>query len=299
MNNQMVYWYKKYTPRFIQKFLKKIEPEKISYWKLDRISKKNIDFSGHGETQAVKQYLKNDSLDFNYFVDIGASDGVSSSSTLEFAKMPNWHGLSIEYDDNKFSKLQYVYRKYKNISLANKKVTPDSIVDILLDYEVPKNFSFLNIDIDSYDLEVSKSLFQVGYRPDIVSIEINEKIPPPIYFNVKYDQEHFWQGDHFFGCSLTAAVEEFSKFDYLLAEFRLNNAIFVNFIKFPVLTPKNASIAYEEGYKSIKNRKELFKYNHDVEILHELNNDEKIVFINNLFKKYKNMYELKIGDQNE
>ena len=295
----MVYWYKKYTPRFIQKFLKKIEPEKISYWKLDRISKKNIDFSGHGETQAVKQYLKNDSLDFNYFVDIGASDGVSSSSTLEFAKMPNWHGLSIEYDDNKFSKLQYVDRKYKNISLANKKVTPDSIVDILLDYKVPKNFSFLNIDIDSYDLEVSKSLFQVGYRPDIVSIEINEKIPPPIYFNVKYDQEHFWQGDHFFGCSLTAAVEEFSKFDYLLAEFRLNNAIFVNFIKFPVLTPKNASIAYEEGYKSIKNRKELFKYNHDVEILHELNNDEKIVFINNLFKKYKNMYELKIGDQNE
>lgn len=299
MNNQMVYWYKKYTPRFIQKFLKKIEPEKISYWKLDRISKKNIDFSGHGETQAVKQYLKNDSLDFNYFVDIGASDGVSSSSTLEFAKMPNWHGLSIEYDDSKFSKLQYVYRKYKNISLANKKVTPGSIVDILLDYEVPKNFSFLNIDIDSYDLEVSKSLFQLGYRPDIVSIEINEKIPPPIYFNVKYDQEHFWQGDHFFGCSLTAAVEEFSKFDYLLAEFRLNNAIFVNLIKFPELTPKNASIAYEEGYKSIINRKELFKYNHDVEILHELNNDEKIVFINNLFKKYKNMYELKIGDQNE
>jgi len=299
MNNQMVYWYKKYTPRFIQKFLKKIEPEKISYWKLDRISKKNIDFSGHGETQAVKQYLKNDSLDFNYFVDIGASDGVSSSSTLEFAKMPNWHGLSIEYDDSKFSKLQYVYRKYKNISLANKKVTPNSIVDILHDYEVPKNFSFLNIDIDSYDLEVSKSLFQLGYRPDIVSIEINEKIPPPIYFNVKYDQEHFWQGDHFFGCSLTAAIEEFSKFDYLLAEFRLNNAIFVNLIKFPELTPKNASIAYEEGYKSIKNRKELFKYNHDVEILHELNNDEKIVFINNLFKKYKNMYELKIGDQNE
>ena len=299
MNNQMVYWYKKYTPRFIQKFLKKIEPEKISYWKLDRISKKNIDFSGHGETQAVKQYLKNDSLDFNYFVDIGASDGVSSSSTLEFAKMPNWHGLSIEYDDSKFSKLQYVYRKYKNISLANKKVTPDSIVDILHDYEVPKNFSFLNIDIDSYDLEVSKSLFQLGYRPDIVSIEINEKIPPPIYFNVKYDQEHFWQGDHFFGCSLTAAIEEFSKFDYLLAEFRLNNAIFVNLIKFPELTAKNASIAYEEGYKSIKNRKELFKYNHDVEILHELNNDEKIVFINNLFKKYKNMYELKIGDQNE
>ena len=295
----MVYWYKKYTPRFIQKFLKKIEPEKISYWKLDRISKKNIDFSGHGETQAVKQYLKNDSLDFNYFVDIGASDGVSSSSTLEFAKMPNWHGLSIEYDDSKFSKLQYVYRKYKNISLANKKVTPNSIVDILHDYEVPKNFSFLNIDIDSYDLEVSKSLFQLGYRPDIVSIEINEKIPPPIYFNVKYDQEHFWQGDHFFGCSLTAAIEEFSKFDYLLAEFRLNNAIFVNLIKFPELTPKNASIAYEEGYKSIKNRKELFKYNHDVEILHELNNDEKIVFINNLFKKYKNMYELKIGDQNE
>ena len=70
-----------------------------------------------------------------------------------------------------------------------------------------------------------------------------------------------------------------------MAEFRLNNAIFVNLIKFPELTPKNASIAYEEGYKSIKNRKELFKYNHDVEILHELNNDEKIVFIKIIYLK--------------
>ena len=47
---------------------------------------------------------------------------------------------------------------------------------------------FLNIDIDSYDLEVLVTILENSYKPDIVSIEINEKIPPPIYFKVTYDE---------------------------------------------------------------------------------------------------------------
>ena len=98
MNKQIIYWYRKYVPEAFQKFFKTIKPKWFDYFKLDYLSRKNIDFSGHGETEAVKNFLNYDSKQINYYVDIGASDGVSSSSTLEFAKDHKWSGLSIEYE---------------------------------------------------------------------------------------------------------------------------------------------------------------------------------------------------------
>jgi hypothetical protein len=299
MIKQVFYWYRKYVPQSIQKFLKSIKPKWFDYLKLDLISRKNIDFSGHGETQAVKNFLDNSSSQVNYYVDIGASDGVSSSSTLEFAKNDNWSGLSIEFDNKKFSKLKFVYRKYRNITLANTKVTPSSIVSLFEQHSVPDNLTFINIDIDSYDLDVISTILQEGYKPDIVSIEINEKIPPPIYFKVIFDENHYWKGDHFYGCSINAAKIEFSKFDYKLADFKMNNAVFVNSRVFPMTKDLDATSAYDSGYRNVPNRKSLFKYNHDVEDLLTLENNEKIKFINNLYSDYKNMYVLKIGEFDE
>ena len=299
MIKQVFYWYRKYVPQSIQKFLKSIKPKWFDYLKLDLISRKNIDFSGHGETQAVKNFLDNSSSQVNYYVDIGASDGVSSSSTLEFAKNDNWSGLSIEFDNKKFSKLKFVYRKYRNITLANTKVTPSSIVSLFEQHSVPDNLTFINIDIDSYDLDVISTILQEGYKPDIVSIEINEKIPPPIYFKVIFDENHYWKGDHFYGCSINAAKIEFSKFDYKLADFKMNNAVFVNSKVFPMTKDLDATSAYDSGYRNVPNRKSLFKYNHDVEDLLTIENTEKIKFINNLYSDYKNMYELKIGEFDE
>ena len=299
MIKQVFYWYRKYVPQSIQKFLKSIKPKWFDYLKLDLISRKNIDFSGHGETQAVKNFLDNSSSQVNYYVDIGASDGVSSSSTLEFAKNDNWSGLSIEFDNKKFSKLKFVYRKYRNITLANTKVTPNSIVGLFEQHSVPNNLTFINIDIDSYDLDVISTILQEGYKPDIVSIEINEKIPPPIYFKVIFDENHYWKGDHFYGCSINAAKIEFSKFDYKLADFKMNNAVFVNSRVFPMTKDLDATSAYDSGYRNVPNRKSLFKYNHDVEDLLTLENNEKIKFINNLYSDYKNMYVLKIGEFDE
>ena len=299
MIKKIFYWYRKYVPQSIQKFLKSIKPKWFDYLKLDLISRKNIDFSGHGETQAVKNFLDNSSSQVNYYVDIGASDGVSSSSTLEFAKNDNWSGLSIEFDNKKFSKLKFVYRKYRNITLANTKVTPSSIVSLFEQHSVPDNLTFINIDIDSYDLDVISTILQQGYKPDIVSIEINEKIPPPIYFKVLFDENHYWKGDHFYGCSINAAKIEFSKFDYKLADFKMNNAIFVNSKVFPMTKDLDATSAYDSGYRNVPNRKSLFKYNHNVEDLLILENDEKIKFINNLYSDYKNMYVLKIGEFDE
>ena len=132
-----------------------------------------------------------------YYVDIGASDGWSSSSTYPFAKSKRFSGLSVELDDKKFKKMKFIYKKFNNTHLSNSKVTPENVVNLLKEFKVPQNFDVLNLDIDSYDLFVVKKLLN-SYQPKIISMEINEKIPPPIYFTVTYDENHFWKADHFF-----------------------------------------------------------------------------------------------------
>src|SRR6202043_16319 len=93
--------------------------------------------------------------------------------------------------------------------------------------EVPSDFTLLNLDIDSYDLHVIGELLKGDFRPKIISMEINEKIPPPLFFSVNFDDAHYWRGDHFYGCSLSAAASVVKPYGYKLESLQSNNAIFV------------------------------------------------------------------------
>ena len=187
--------------------------------------------------------------------------------------------------------MQYIYKNFQNAHLSKTKVTPLNILDLLNEFDVPQNFDIFNLDIDSYDLFVIKKLLE-SYRPKIISMEINEKIPPPIYFTVTYDENHFWKGDHFFGCSLQAAYEEVSKFDYKLYTVIYNNAIFIP--KEMNLEFQNLTVAkfYKDGYMNKSDRKEKFSYNSDVDVLLGMKQEEAIIFLNNFFKDYQGIFIL-------
>ena len=180
---------------------------------------------GHGEAKKLIELCEKFQINKGYYVDIGASDGWTSSATFPFAKSKNFSGLSIEPDSEKF-KNEFIYKNFNNI-ISNSKVTPENVIYLLKEFDVPENFDLLNLDIDSYDLFVVKGLLD-SFQPKIISMEINEKIPPPIYFTVTYDEKHFWEGDHFFGCSLQAAYQELCKFNYELHTLLYNNAIFIS-----------------------------------------------------------------------
>lgn len=157
---------------------------------------------------------------------------------------------------------------------------------------MPKHFDILNLDIDSYDLFVIISLLH-SYKPKIIAMEINEKIPTPIYFTVNYAEEHFLKGDDFFGCSLQAAFEELSKFNYKLIELVYNNAIFISEdlnINIPELS---TSDAYKVGYLDKPDRKERFHYNNKHEIIFEMELEESVNYLNELFYDYRGKYQIK------
>lgn len=296
---QINYWYKKYVPKFLQKFFNFLKPNWVDLL-FHKINSYFYDQgSGHGEYKKILEISQLLNKKQRFYLDIGASDGLSSSCTFPFAKNDIWEGLSIEYDGKKFKKMKFLYKNFKNAFILESKITPNNIENILHEYKIPKDFTFLNIDIDSYDLEVVSVLLNSGYRPEIISMEINEKIPPPIYFSVLFNEDHFWIGDHFYGCSITAADSLLSSFNYGIYELMYNNILYVNKNSFKKLNFKNVFDAYKEGYVNKPDRKKLFPYNKDVDCLQEMDKNEAIKFLIDYFQMYQDKYILKILEENK
>ena len=294
---QIRYWYKKYTPNFLQKFFKALKPNWVDLF-FHKINSYFYDEeSGHGEYKKILEVTELLNIEQKFYLDIGASDGLSSSCTFPFAKSDHWKGLSIEYDEKKYNKMKFLYKNFKSASVLKSKITPNNIEEVLDENKIPKNLTFLNIDIDSYDLEVVSVLLNSGYKPEIISMEINEKIPPPIYFSVFYDDDHFWIGDHFYGCSITAANSLLSSFNYGIYELIYNNILFLNKSSFKKLSFQNVTDAYAKGYVDKPDRKKLFSYNEDVDCLQEMKKNEAINFLNEYFKKYEGKYDMKIIEE--
>lgn len=139
------------------------------------------------------------------------------------------------------------------------------------------------------------SIFQAEYRPIIISIEINEKIPPGILFYVNYDIDVQWNGDHFYGCSLDAAVQLFKRRDYVLVALEYNNAFFIPKNKVTAhLLELDIEDAYNRGYKNKPDREKLFGYNNEFTFWLEQSPIENMKSIDEYFSKYKGKYTLKL-----
>lgn len=254
------------------------------------------DTSFGGEYQHLRMLADKLDIKQGYIVDVAASDGVDQSCTLGFFKDPNWAGLAVEMEPLKFSRLAFLHVNFPNAKLARSRVTPLNISALLQGFEVPADFSILNLDIDSYDLDVVDAMLKSGFKPKIISMEINEKIPPPLYFNVNFTPTHVWQTDHFFGCSLTAAAHVVRGHGYVLESLQYNNAVFVRadlakgrFEDMPV------AAAYDAGYRNKPDRAALFPWNADMDCLLGYTPQQGMEFVTAYYKKYAGKYTLHIA----
>ena len=249
------------------------------------------DYSFAGEAAHLKILFETLGILKGYVVDIAASDGVSHSCTVQFFRDPNWAGLAIEMRPDKFAQMAYAYADFENVQLAKCRVTPGNVVALLQGHEVPPDFALLNLDIDSYDLFVLEQILVAGFKPQVISMEINENIPPPVFFSVLYDKDHYWPGDHFFGCSAVAASETVKPYGYILESIQYNNAIFVSEdVSLGKIQDQSVTEAYFNGYLNKADRRNLFPWNKDVENVHELSADKKVLFFERLFDKYKGKF---------
>lgn len=247
------------------------------------------DFSSLGEEGVVRRILDGLGVESGFAVDIAACDGVTKSNARSLYDA-GWAGLAVEGDPVKFAALSRTYRQLPAVSLARLWVTPDNVVPLLRGHGAPRELEFLNLDIDGYDHFVLEALLR-EFRPALVCAEINEKVPPPVKFTVRYDPAYVWAEDHFYGQSISTLHELAAAFGYALVELHYNNAFLVPSER-SVLPGLSAEEAYARGYLDRPDRLRLFPWNADMEELHALDAPGQVAFLERRFERYRGRYDI-------
>ena len=191
-------------------------------------------------------FLQNKPNKTDYIIDIGASWGNENDPVYDFIKNNEYKGLCIEGNTRSAEILKQNISS--SFSIYNGYITPENIIEIFEKYNVPPSPDILKIDIDGYDLEVIRTILK-KYRPSIIIAEINEKIPPPVLFEVLYKRDYNWDGSHCFGFSISSGEKVMNENKYkILNIYDLNNIVCIDYDLCDVMgINKNSNI--DEIYK--------------------------------------------------
>lgn len=242
------------------------------------------------ESQVIEKYFSYLGTKNRFCVDIGALDGSSFSSSFDLFEK-GWNGMMIECDSRAFAKLAQLYKNRDDLHLVKTKATPLNIVSLLQSFGVPRQFDFLDLDIDGYDYFVLEQILKY-YRPNLISVEINESIPPPFKFTIKYDPQFTWKGsgDHFYGQSICQLYQLCQEHNYLLVELSgYINAYLIpaEISLWPGLMPEEA---YQKGYLNLPRPYQ----NQNMEALLSMTSQEGVYFLHQLFNQHQGKYVLEI-----
>ncbi len=148
----------------------------------------------------------------------------------------------------------------------------------------------LDLELRLLELHTGVTALLREFRPVVVCAEINEKIPPPVRFTVRYDPSYVWAVDHFYGQSVSTLHDLASANGYALVELHYNNAFLVPAeLGVPGLS---AEAAYREGYLERPDRLRVFPWNADMEALHSLDPQGQVDFLRAKFARYDGQYEI-------
>ncbi|MDT5295977.1 MAG: hypothetical protein QOJ76_2857 [Acidobacteriota bacterium] len=225
-------------------------------------------------------------------VDIGAGDGIRGSNTYALFRR-GWRGVGFEGDERRARRLARAYKNFDGVAARHAFVTPSNVVGLLREHNVPADFDVLSLDIDSYDYWVLDSILE-SFRPRVVVTEINEKIPPPVRFVVKYDPDFRLQ-HHFFGYSIASLEELCARRGYALIGLEYNNAFIAPRESAGGALALDAATAYRRGYLERPDRRERFPRNHDMEALHSMTPAEAVGFLERFFTRHEGKFDLGIA----
>lgn len=221
-------------------------------------------------------------------VDIGAGDGVKGSNTYALFNA-GWRGVGFESHPRKAGKLAKTYERLPGVTADARPATPENVAALLREHRVAREFGVLSLDIDSYDYFVLDAILS-EFRPRLVVTEINEKIPPPIRFRVRFDAD-FRLSHHFFGYSIQSLADLCAEHRYLIIGLEYNNA-FLAPAETPGALALEAADAYRRGYLDRPDRREKFSSNADVEALHALPPAEGVEFIKRFFSRHAGKFDI-------
>lgn len=150
-----------------------------------------------------------------FFVDIGAGYyGKGEMSNTQELLDKGWQGLQIDTDNSDNQNIKSLY------------VTPDNVLPALKRWGTLKGFDFLNIDIDSFDLDILEKIVP-EYKPRVICTEFNGSLNPEKSIKLKYETGYTWDGTNKYGYSFGAAVKFCNKYGYKIILNHVNQNLFL------------------------------------------------------------------------
>jgi hypothetical protein len=140
--------------------------------------------SQNGEDGIIECIFNQVGVTNKFFVEFGIHSGIANTV---FLRNKGWGGLWMDLKGGE--------------NIKKEKITAENINDLLDKYNVPNEFDLLSIDIDGNDYYVWKEIIRT---PRVVVIEYNAHIPTDQSKAIKYNPNHKWRHDDYFGASLLA-----------------------------------------------------------------------------------------------
>jgi hypothetical protein len=182
------------------------------------------------------------------FVEFGCGDGLENNTLALISK--GWQGGWIDGAELAFE----MPSNNTKVSFQNAWVTCENVVK-LYENAVPVNnktdsrISVLSIDLDGNDYQLLKTLLSADKSADLIVLEYNGRFPVGAEWVMPYNPNHIWEGNDYFGASLTAFVNLLHEFNYQLVACSVqgSNAFFINKIHCAVF--QDISKTIEEIYQ--------------------------------------------------
>jgi hypothetical protein len=164
-------------------------------------------FSSAGEDGIIEEIFRNIGTTNKYFVEFGATTAANNTDNLA---AQGWNGLlmgnvqtGLKWKIKNWLKLlEGRFAEIKDIK--NEFVTAENINDLFCKYSVPKIFDFLSIDIDGNDFWVWKAIDEAHFKARVVCIEFNSNFSLNQSFTIKYNPNHLYAKNKYYGASLLA-----------------------------------------------------------------------------------------------
>lgn len=204
-------------------------------------------YSQSGEDGILLKIFDTLKIDFGWFCEFGAGDGKNIANSRIFQEK-EWSGVLIEGDDIRFNDL------IKDPNMINENgfypinayiscEPGEKIDELLASTPIPKDFDLLSIDIDGNDLWVWKSL--ENYRPKVVIIEYNSHFTVDKSVTIKYDRNHRFSYDNYYGANAGALIKLAEEKGYELIAFTTGlNLVFIDkkYNKFQIIDPSDIKL---------------------------------------------------------
>lgn len=240
--------------------------------------------------------------DTGIYIDIGCEGpGSTPSMPIDMVKRSKLTLLS-EPRSEYYNETKIFYKNNVNVIINDSFITPDNINKTIIEPlgEEKNNVFVMDIDIDGYDFYLTESILKTGIKPTFLSLEINEKIPPPIKFSILYNNLYKFPNAHFYGMSI-AKAEELTQYGYDLIQLFFNSLILVKkdqnpFYKdntlYKAFKPRTALELYNGQYIN-NNLYKKIEYNQDVNFWQDIKDEQHLIeTINKHFYSYTGKYEI-------